>query len=285
MLPRIKMSAIRKFSYCPRWYYIQYVIGFNPKAPVKAKFPISDAIRGCLVAGSASSYRERVAGLMVGETPAEEPAPFHEMVSRGELLLEQAMKWRNGLQEILWAEQLIEYRAKVTDEVYLPVIGYPDLLAKQQGKTKLYNFRLAYMAYGEREQYGDAFESFIYKKALEQHLNLHIDELVTVSMIIRSRKERNAKGATTPIIEMQEHVLEMEEGFDNIVDTTVLGVSGAIEAEAFPALGLRNGVCSWCPNRASIKGQRFCCFSDDILKKISESSLQRSGIDKWRDDF
>ena len=285
MLPRIKMSAIRKFSYCPRWYYIQYVLGFNPRSPVKAKFPISDAIRGCLVKGESGSYRERVAGLMTGESSAEEPAPFHEMVSRGELLLEQAMKWRNGLQEVLWAEQLIEYRVPLTDDVYLPIVGYPDLLAKQNNKIKLYNFRLSYIAYGEREQYGDAFEGYIYKKALEAHLKTQIDEIVVVSMIIRNRKERNAKGATTSIIEMQEHVLEQEEGFDNIVDTTLLGIAGAIEAEAFPALGLRNGVCSWCPNRASIKGQRFCCFSDEILKKIAESSLQRTGIDKWRDDF
>jgi hypothetical protein len=284
-MKRLKLSAIRKFSYCPRWYYIQYILGFNPKSPVKSKFPIFDAIRGCVVKGSDEGYRDRIAGLMVGEESKEEDAPFHEMVSRGELLLKQALDWRKSLDEIIWAEQLIEYKVEISDEMSLPVVGYPDILAKHQGKTKLFNFRMGYTAYGEREIYGDMLELYVYKKGLEKHLKIEIDEVIVLGMILRNRKERNSKRATTPVTEIQEHVLGFEEGFGDVVDTTLLGVAGAIEAEAFPALGLQTGVCSWCPNRASIHGQRFCFFSDEILRKFAQSSLQRASIDKWRDDF
>lgn len=291
MLSKITLSAVRKFLYCPRWYYIQYILGFNPKTPLKAKFPIYDAIKGSILANNADYYRQRINGLIINETIKEEKAPFSEMVDRGALLLEKVLKWREKIPNIniIWKEQLAEYRIYISQEkhIYFPILSYPDLLFEDpvSKRKKLYAFRLGYVPFSEKEEYSSALKLYIYKHALEKHLKLKIDDIIILDMILRNRKNRTSNRTKTSVVEFNEIPFILDDGFTEVVETSLLGVAASIEADAYPASGMQTGVCAWCPYRASIKGKRFCYFTDEYLKKFAESSLQRANIEKWRNEF
>lgn len=284
-MDKITIAGIKKFLYCPRWYKIHYLLKFNPSTPLKSKYPIGDAIKGCLFSNKSGSelealYRNRIEGLITQETMVEEKASFKEMVERGLLLMNEAVKWKKSIGEILWQEQLIKY--EINGVVFK---GFPDILAKKDSNITLYILRVSYTDSGEREVDSDTHEFVVFKKALEAHLNVEINSLVTVSMLLRNRKERISTRSKLPIVEIKTHEVTLEPNMEKLVLQSLQIMANMIQEKYFPMNGIQDGTCSWCPYGKSITDRRFCCYDDDILEEFASTSLQRCNIDKWRDEF
>jgi len=280
MVTKITTAGLRKFAYCPRWYKIQYKCGFNPSSPLKSKYPIGDALRGCLVSGSDADFRSRIGGLTSGEVIVEEKATFAEMIARGELLLKSALSWKDNIGEILWHEQLSKYCLNDIE-----ILGYPDILAKKNNIITLYSIRVSYTSYTDKDRDADIIKMVIFKSGLEKILNVKINRLCAVSMIIRNRKNRISPNTKNVITEIQETPIVLERNLENTAIQSLSDMVAIINAGLFPTTGMQNGTCSWCPFGKQLQGQKFCDFPDEILKEFSETSLQRCNIDKWRDEF
>jgi len=143
-MPLLNISdiAIKRFCYCPRWYYIHYLLGFRPKTPVKSKFIIYDALQKTLATRNIKDFTERCNDLSRSESIAEENVALDEMIARGELLAAEALKWLSGLQKVTWQEQLVTYTPENCNEVVLE--GYPKVVAEKNGQVTLFHVRVAY---------------------------------------------------------------------------------------------------------------------------------------------
>lgn len=275
---RISSSALEKFAYCPRWYKIHYILGFCPKTPIKAKFAIGDALHKCMVSKSKDDFLPRIEGLLSGENVAEEDLPFQEAVERGKILLDEALKWLAGFKPI-WQERLVEV---TMDGITL--FGYPDLLGERQGENILVDYKVSTKEHNTTDGIGELIPLTIYKLGL-QVLGHKVDKQMLASMIFRTRKERYSNRTKTPLVEINEVPVEVGPGVEELVIQTIKDIVANIQAERFPALGMRNGVCSWCPNAQRLKDRTFCLYPDDILRQFSKTSLQRCGLEKWREEF
>jgi hypothetical protein len=80
----------------------------------------------------------------------------------------------------------------------------------------------------------------------------------------------------------------MDEYHDSLIQTTIVTIADLIEKQAaFPATGIRHGICGWCPMGQKILMDKpaFCNMPDEMLKDLSQTSLQRVSLEKWRDEI
>ena len=275
--------GIKRYCYCPRWYYINYLLGFNPKTPVKAKFIISDALQKALLTRKLADFTERCNDLARTEEIAEEKVDLKEMIARGELLVSEALRWISNIKNIAWQEQLV----KGTSEKFKNITfeTYPKLVGEKQGELALFHFRIAYDVAHPMDTLGYYYAAAMQTIALKQ-AGIDIKKNILVSCVVRARKERHSSRAKTPIVEVQEEELLMNPKFyTEQIDNILENIQHNMENKCFPALGVIDGTCIWCPNGRIIQNKSLCEYSDDVLKQFSESSLQRTSIERWRDEF
>lgn len=274
--------GIKRFCYCPRWFYINYVLGFNPKTPVKAKFIISDALQKAIVARNAGVFLDRCKDLARSEDMVEEDVAPDEMFARGELLAAEAIRWLSSVSNIKWQEQLVTYSSGKYDTLFE---AYPKLVAEKNGQLTLFHFRIAYEASTPMDMLGYRLAAALQTKGLKNS-GIEVSKNILVSFIVRIRKERNSSRAKTPIVEIKEDELLFD--YD-LYAQQLEHVAGAIQHfsgnNEFPRLGLIDGTCIWCPNGRVLKDRILCEYPDEVLKQFSETSLQRTSIEKWRDEF
>ena len=157
----ISDTGIKRFCYCPRWYYLDYVLGFHPKSPVKAKFIIHDALMASLVANDIKVFMPRCEALARSEELVEEDIDSTELFARGELLAEELLIWKRGLENIIWQEQLVKYEH---NGVLLE--SYPALVATKNNKQSLFHFRTAYETAKPMDMLGYAYATILQQKGL-----------------------------------------------------------------------------------------------------------------------
>jgi hypothetical protein len=82
--------------------------------------------------------------------------------------------------------------------------------------------------------------------------------------------------------------VQINEYLDNLIQRTIIDIANLIEKhQLFPATGIRHGICGWCPMAQKILLDKpaFCHMPDEILKELSQTSLQRVSLEKWRDEI
>jgi hypothetical protein len=279
----ISSGAIRRFTYCPRWYFINYILGFHPKSKMKAKVPIGDAIHKSLTERTKANFKSRIDDLIRSEDIAEEDVAFDELVARGEILLDQALTWLGKFDGLVLQEKLVQCVIKLNeDEATLS--GYPDLVAQKSGENILYDYKIGYDAISEAEAFSYAYPFTLHKLGLVA-AGVQINKAMVASMIIRTRKERYSARTKTPLVDIIELPVYISGQIENMLKQVVESIAFCTKTGIFPALGITNGVCIWCPNGREIKGQKLCLYPDNVLKEFSQTSLQRASIEKWRDEL
>lgn len=276
-------GMIRRFSYCPRWYYISYILGFHAKSPIRIKFPIGDAIHKVLVTRNKAIFKDRVADLIRSETVIEEDVAFDELLARGELLADRALQWLAQFENILWQEQLVEHKLTINENSVV-LQGYPDLVAKRNQGNILIDCKIGTDLYTSNDAFAHTLPFMLHKLALGSQ-GIHVEQAAIASMVFRLRKERNSPRAKTPIIDIVEVPVCIEEHIQKLLLATLTGMLVCQQHNSFPPLGITNGVCVWCPNGKELQGRRLCYYPDEILKEFSQTSLQRASIEKWRDEL
>ena len=282
-LHSISASAVRRFSYCPRWYYINYMLGFHAKSPIKAKFPIGDSIHKTLSMRNKDKFRERISDLVRSEEIVDEGVPFDELVGRGELLADKALEWISRFDGIVLQEKLVQHKIVLPDKE-IELVGYPDLVATRQGENVLVDYKIGYDAITENEAFAYAFALALYKLGLIAS-DIKIGKAMIASMVMRTRKERYSTRAKTPIVDIVELPVCLDDNVQKMLLQVVDSMVICIERQIFPALGVTNGVCIWCPNGRELKNQKLCFYPDSVLKEFSQTSLQRTSIERWRDEI
>ena len=275
--------GIKRFCYCPRWFYINYILGFHPKTPVKAKFIIGDAFQKLIATRMPNDYLERSADLARSEEMAEESVEWEEMQSRGELLKSDILRWVGTIQNIAWQEKLVRFAFDEVPSVILE--SYPKMVGDRQGVSTLFNFRTAYDI-ARAMDFPGYYYSFVLQTLGLEKTGLSPKQFSLLNMVIRTRKERHSSRAKTAIVELKEDLLEFNFSFykEQLLQL-ILQIKNCHSENNFPALGVIDGTCTWCPNGRIMQGKMLCEYPDDILKRFSESSLQRTSIERWRDEF
>lgn len=284
-MPALSISdiALKRFCYCPRWYFISYILGFNPKSPVKAKFVISDALQALLTTRKLPDFATRCQDLIRAEEMAEEDVALEEMLARGELLAEELLKWQAKIKNINWQEQLVKFSLEDCSDIEFET--YPKLVGEHNGKNTLFHFRTSYDATSPMDLLGYYYRAVLQAQGLKQ-AGIDIQKQVLVSCIVRTRKERYSTRAKTPIAEVREEELSFDHDmYLNHAQQIAKTIANATETGIFPALGVVDGTCIWCPNGKSLRDKSLCNYPDDILKQFVETSLQRASIERWRDEF
>jgi hypothetical protein len=274
------VSSINRYAFCPRWFEIDYVLGFRPKSPIKSKFPVGDAIHRVLFKKDIAHFQERVNNLIATEKIFDEDVEFGELVERGLMLAQAALDWLCRCEQIVWQEQLVQF--KIDSFTFF---GYPDLVAIRNGKRLLYDYKTSYVPYQVSVLSPDVVQFVIYKLGFEVAQEYKLDEAKVLSLVYRTRKERNSPRAKTPIFEINEVPVVINDEIIEAVRSTIVQVARACQAGLFPRLGIRNDTCSWCPNGQVLKDRPFCLYPNDVLKQFAETSLQRCSSERWRDEF
>jgi len=278
---KLSASAVRRYCYCPRWYKIHYILGFQPRSPMKAKFPLGDALHKFMLSKKKDDFLTRVADLTSTETMVEENVELPEMVERGLILCDEAEKWVSKFSPIL-QEQAVSF-----DLGGHTFWGYPDFYGKKNETKILMDYKLSYEKYSEIDAMGEALTLFIYRNGLKG-IGHEVDEQYIASMVIRDRKERYSARTKTPLTEINLVPIPIDAYHEALITETLMNVADSIEKHGlFPATGIRHGVCSWCPmgKKLLLDKPAFCHMPDDILKELSQTSIQRLSLEKWRDEI
>lgn len=274
--------GIKRFCYCPRWYYLDYIMGFHPRTPVKAKFIINDALTKIAMTRNAADFMERCTSLARSEEIVEENVPLEEMLERGELLSAELMKWLASAVQPTWQEQLARYAFEDIEGVILE--SFPKLVATKNGGQTLFQFRTAYETCKPMDMLGYVYPALVQLFGLTQ-ANIQVDRNVVVAMVVRTRKERYSNRAKTPLVEISEHELILTDHHKEQMKNVVVAMKQCHESGTFPATGVVGGTCVWCPNGRLVQDKMLCEYPDDIIKDLRTTSLQRVSIERWRDEF
>jgi len=275
--------GVKRFCYCPRWFYINYILGFRPKTPIKAKFIIGDAFQKLIATRLPNDYLERSSDLARSEEMAEEDVPWEEMQARGEILKSDILRWVGTIQNVTWQEKLVRFAFDEEPDIILE--SYPKMVGDRQGITTLFNFRTAYDIARAMDFPGYYYAFVIQTLGLEK-AGINPKQHALLNLIIRTRKERHSNRAKTPITEIKEDLLSFNLPFYKAqLLQLVRQINSCRNTNNFPALGVIDGTCTWCPNGRVMQDKMLCEYPDDILKRLSESSLQRTSIERWRDEF
>jgi hypothetical protein len=277
---KLSASAIRRYCYCPRWYKIHYIIGFQPRSPIKAKFPLGDALHKVMLSKNKEDFVPRVTELVSTETLVEGAVPLSEMVARGLLLCDDALKWVSQFTPVL-QEKGVEF---ITDGHTF--WGYPDLYATKDVKKFLIDYKLSYEKYSEVDAMGEGLTLYIYRQGLKA-IGHEVNEQYIASMTIRDRKERYSARTRTPLTEVIMVPVQINEYLDALIHQTIVDIAGLVEKQIFPATGIRHGICGWCPmsQQYVMDKPAYCHMPDDVLKELSQTSLQKVSLEKWRDEM
>jgi hypothetical protein len=158
------------------------------------------------------------------------------------------------------------------------------LVAKRNDSNVLVDYRVGNDLYTANDAFAYTLPFILHKMALANE-GIQIEQAFIASMVFRLRKERNSPRAKTPIVDIAEVPMCIEDHIQKLLLSTLGNMILCQQHHSFPPLGITNGVCTWCPNGKDLQGRKLCYYPDEILKEFSQTSLQRASLEKWRDEL